>query len=137
MITNNAIIAYSLLPPISFRLVSGGRDGYTTVTLTIGPMQYIQKDDSGFSFGMSATTSSWVSLGIPFFTGYHMTFDRSAASINFKPGCACANSDGYPTIIKGTEAVTWNGTTSASSRPDSVPLRQLTLYILFLATAFF
>ncbi|KAJ3303526.1 Beta-secretase 2 [Kappamyces sp. JEL0829] len=121
-----AYFNYSALPSLSFQLVAGGDNGYTTVTLTLGPRQYIQGNMAGwyvFMVTTGADSDLFAILGLPLFSAYHIVIDKDRGSMSFSPGCDCENAtDGYPSIVQGNENVTWRTsptgkTPSASSRP--------------------
>jgi hypothetical protein len=57
-------------------------------------------------------------LGLPYFSAYYITLDRSKFTIEFRLGCACDKAkDGYPKIIIGQG----NGTKVISYIPTGLP----------------
>ena len=100
-------LEWDLLPTLSFTF-SSGMTVYENVTLEIGPRQYIQQvtSDNFWTFMVDNFGSNDLAvLGYPFFTSYHIVFDRSNGSLIFSPGCGCEESkDKYPLIYTNGHA---------------------------------
>lgn len=95
-------LKWELLPNISFTINSNapGIQGISTVTLTLGPHQYIQANTAGYYvFMVGSVGDQYTILGLPFFAAYHIVVDRDSGKITFQLGCGCDQAtDSYPTI---------------------------------------
>lgn len=93
-------LKWELLPNISFTINTQASATLSTVTLTLGPRQYIQANPSGYyTFMIGTWGDQYAVLGLPFFSAYHIVVDRDSGQISFQLGCNCENSpDGYPKI---------------------------------------
>lgn len=114
-------IKWSLLPNISFTINTNADPiSPSTVTLTLGPRQYIQANKAGYyAFMVSSWADQYSILGLPFFSAYHIVVDRDNGRINFQLGCGCEfSTDGYPKI--STSGYQMNGPPPAYSFPDSI-----------------
>ncbi|KAJ3373998.1 hypothetical protein HDU91_000054 [Kappamyces sp. JEL0680] len=94
-------LTWSKFPNLSITINSRGfNNAVSTVTLTLGPRQYIQADDAGnYAFLVASWGDRYGILGLPFFSAYHIVVDRDSGKLSFQLGCACESSvDGYPKI---------------------------------------
>lgn len=102
-------LKWELLPNISFTInthASGAAPG-SSVTLTLGPHQYIQANTAGYYvFMISSVGDSYAILGLPFFQAYHIVVDRDIGQVSFQLGCGCElATDSYPIISTSGDTI--------------------------------
>jgi hypothetical protein len=113
----SSAIVWTKLPNITLTMKSYGINLYTR--LTIGPKQYLtQVDSTSYFFAVSSVGNSYMNIGYPYFTNFHVTLDRGAVpGVTWKPGCNCGSSDGLPRI--STYSTTTTTTTSTVLAPTT------------------
>lgn len=77
------------LPTITFEINANdpNKPG-KTFKMTIGPRQYLQQDDQGFwKMQIGHGSDSYIVLGLPIFSAFHILLDRDKGSIGFSLGC--------------------------------------------------
>jgi hypothetical protein len=83
---------------------------------------------------ITAGSDVWAILGLPFFSSYHITVDRTIGTMKFELGCGCESSiDGFPKIVAGNNSIAStriSGTKPINISPALVFLNFLLVLIL-------